>query len=623
MARMHPEDIEAIEKATPGERLVFHFLQEAARPDSDFIGWYEPAIGEKGREPDFVLFSKLHGLLILEVKDWLIDQIEEADFQYFKVWIGGREENKTNPDRQARGYIYELMHVLKKFPEFETGPGDHQGQLKIPIGRMVVFPNISRAEYMDQGFDQVIPWERVLFQDDLANDGEIRCDLTGKKFQDRIAPAFPFSFKGLTPKEIYHLNSILYPVLKFHIPKREGFCKLDVKREVQALDDQQARVALKLKAGHQILKGPPGSGKTLVLINRCAFLQKYNPKIKRILLVCYNIALVRYLKRLLLEKSVSLGDEGVQVCHFYEICSEILGMPIEYDRPDTSYYDSIVQLTLDALQTGQNETGTFEAVLIDEGQDILDDMFRILLPILKPGGDLVIALDDFQDLYRREGSWKSLGIDAKGSSRTLKQVYRNTAEIQAFSQRFIGVDAKHDPQESLFPDAHLLHGSSPELPRFKTRDDLEKFVLKEILDLIRAGECRRSEIAIIYDDKTYNAEGFKYQDKEVPRQLLKKLESAGIPANWVSQDVRAKELFDITTDRVSLISIHSAKGLDFDLVYLVGADRIIPTDETRERLIRLLYVAITRAKQRLVIPYVEETEFISRFKACQDNPKNS
>jgi DNA helicase II / ATP-dependent DNA helicase PcrA len=65
---------------------------------------------------------------------------------------------------------------------------------------------------------------------------------------------------------------------------------------------------------------------------------------------------------------------------------------------------------------------------------------------------------------------------------------------------------------------------------------------------------------------------------------------------------RGGKLFDITTDRVSLISIHSAKGLDFDLVYLVGVDRIIPTDETRERLIRLLYVAITRAKYKLVIP---------------------
>jgi hypothetical protein len=75
---MHPEDIEALEKTTPGERAVFRFLQEAARPDSEFIGWYEPTIGEQGREPDFIVFGNQQGLLVLEVKDWLIDQIEEA-----------------------------------------------------------------------------------------------------------------------------------------------------------------------------------------------------------------------------------------------------------------------------------------------------------------------------------------------------------------------------------------------------------------------------------------------------------------------------------------------------------------------------------------------------------------
>jgi hypothetical protein len=78
MARIHPKDIEELENPTEGERKVFRFLREAARPDLEFIYWYEPAIGEQGLEPDFVLFGNHHGLLILEVKDWLIDQIEEA-----------------------------------------------------------------------------------------------------------------------------------------------------------------------------------------------------------------------------------------------------------------------------------------------------------------------------------------------------------------------------------------------------------------------------------------------------------------------------------------------------------------------------------------------------------------
>jgi hypothetical protein len=55
MARMYPEDIEGLEGATEGEPKVFRFFREATRPDQDFMGWYEPAIGEQGKKPDFVL----------------------------------------------------------------------------------------------------------------------------------------------------------------------------------------------------------------------------------------------------------------------------------------------------------------------------------------------------------------------------------------------------------------------------------------------------------------------------------------------------------------------------------------------------------------------------------------
>lgn len=59
MARMHPEDIEVLEKATVGERKVFRFLADTARPDKDFISWYEPTIGASGSEPDFILLRYL------------------------------------------------------------------------------------------------------------------------------------------------------------------------------------------------------------------------------------------------------------------------------------------------------------------------------------------------------------------------------------------------------------------------------------------------------------------------------------------------------------------------------------------------------------------------------------
>ena len=41
MAKMHPEDIEDYEKANKGEKRVFRFIKEAARPHKDFIEKYQ------------------------------------------------------------------------------------------------------------------------------------------------------------------------------------------------------------------------------------------------------------------------------------------------------------------------------------------------------------------------------------------------------------------------------------------------------------------------------------------------------------------------------------------------------------------------------------------------------
>ena len=176
----------------------------------------------------------------------------------------------------------------------------------------------------------MIPLERALLKDDMEPTGEILCDPTGTKFCDRIAGSFPFPFKGLTPGEIDKLHFVIWNELQINLPLRRGSSKTRFLEEVQALDEAQGKMALHLKPGHIIIKGPPGSGKTLVLIHRCCHLYKLNPQVKRVLFVCFNIALVSYLKRLIREKGRGIGDGGICVYHFYELCSQILREAIHY-----------------------------------------------------------------------------------------------------------------------------------------------------------------------------------------------------------------------------------------------------------------------------------------------------
>jgi hypothetical protein len=98
-------------------------LHDAARPDKDFIAWYEPTIGSFGAEPDFILYGSSLELLVVEIKDWDIDQIGEVSPHTVKFWTGDKEETRTSPDRQAKGYLNELMDLLQGHQEFHQGSG--------------------------------------------------------------------------------------------------------------------------------------------------------------------------------------------------------------------------------------------------------------------------------------------------------------------------------------------------------------------------------------------------------------------------------------------------------------------------------------------------------------------
>jgi superfamily I DNA/RNA helicase len=87
-------------------------------------------------------------------------------------------------------------------------------------------------------------------------------------------------------------------------------------------------------------------------------------------------------------------------------------------------------------------------------------------------------------------------------------------------------------------------------------------------------------------------------------------------SSWISEDYRAKRSYDITTETISISTIHSAKGLDYACVFLVGLDQVEPGIWSEDQIGRLVYVAITRARHRLFIPYVEETSLIKELLDC-------
>ena len=614
---MFPERIADTGDQTESLKEVFRFLREAARPEGDVVCWFHPRIGGSGNDPDFVLFGRYIGILVLEVRDWTIRRIESYTPHHFTLRESKKTIREINPDKKA-GKCAEVLNerISSGAKERANGPGIGISS-GVPVGTMVAFPRIGRKEYVEKGLQWMIPGERVLFKEDLEPGSELLSDISGHAFQKRISAAMPFPLKGLDRKAFIELVSVLSPEPLFQIPPRQGGGKFRFQTEVRILDHVQAGTARRLGHGPHLIKGPPGSGKTLILVHRACHLRRYNPRMKRVLLVCYNIALVNYVKRLIQEQGFGIGDNGIEVFHFFELCSKILGKPVRYENEDKTYYDAVIGECLDRIAgEGQGMGSHYDAVLVDEGQDFSREMMKTLLTVLKTGGELTISLDTHQDLYKRDFSWRSLGIEARGRTHRLKRVYRNTQEIFDFTRCFLGKTDRKEKQMALLPDDFGFRGSPPEVIRLSSAREIETYLVRDIARGVDQGEYKRSEIAVIYDDKIYRGDRFDYDNRAVPMRILEELRVWNIPATWVSRDAASKEGYDPTENQVSLISIHSSKGLDFDLAYLIGTDHIHPTARNRDRLLSLLYVAMTRAKYRLVIPYVEETDLIRRMKDC-------
>jgi len=285
------------------------------------------------------------------------------------------------------------------------------------------------------------------------------------------------------------------------------------------------------------------------------------------------------------------------------------------ENEDADYYSLIAQVTLEKVEAyGQQ----FDAVLVDEGQDFSDGMYRVVTALLnRQISNLTIALDDNQNIYNQSFTWKDVGVRVRGRVHKISYVYRNTREISRFADRFKGTGvidtgSREPVQQELFPDFFDFSGPAPEIRQYANFEDIISQLPDKILETVKTDRCPLSEIAVIYTTKS-PADDLK---SPLPILIEKALESRGILSNWVSENYRAKKVHDITTDRVTISTIHSVKGLDYSHVFLIGLDCFDTERWTTAQIEKLTYVAITRARYQLIIPYVNENDIILKLKSC-------
>src|SRR5512140_2981375 len=106
MATLIPALSTCLSRMTSGEKRLGERLEQ--KLDDDYLIWYDVPIGSKHLHPDFVVLHPRRGLLILEVKDWRLDIIRQANKEVWDILDDGQPRSKPNPIVQARHYAHHV-----------------------------------------------------------------------------------------------------------------------------------------------------------------------------------------------------------------------------------------------------------------------------------------------------------------------------------------------------------------------------------------------------------------------------------------------------------------------------------------------------------------------------------
>ena len=583
--------------------------------EDDYLCWYELPVGKRQRYSDFIILHPARGLLLLEVKDWKLDTIQKIDKAVATIITSRGLKTVSNPLEQVRQCTYQLIKRLEKDPQLVHQSGRYQGHMVFPYGYGVVLSNITRKQFKSTDLGEVLPEHQVICKDEMVESVE------PEVFQERLWNMFNVQFPHpLTLPQIDRIRWHLFPEVRINSGDQGSLFPGEQQAEsveellpdlVKVMDMQQELLARSLGEGHRVIHGVAGSGKTLILGYRCLYLAKLLNK--PILVLCYNITLAARLRELIAERDIS---DKVSVYHFHDWCGEQL-RTYHIDRPQfgDKYYDRLVETVINAAEKGVIPKGQYGAVLIDEGHDFEPEWLKLVVSMVDPDtNSLLLLYDDAQSIYRKKSpldfSLSSVGVQARGRTTVMKLNYRNTNEILNFAfhfaSRYLNPSAKDEDCVPLVePEAAGRHGPAPVVRTFNSYEEEASYIARIFHRMHDEQGVPWSDMCVIY------------RSNWMGEKLYSKLISIGAPSQWLG-DSKAKKKFRSSADTVKLMTMHSSKGLEFPVVAVSGIGSMPVSGEHPVSAAKLLYVAMTRSTEKLLLTSHRETEFISQLK--QEDP---
>lgn len=382
--------------------------------------------------------------------------------------------------------------------------------------------------------------------------------------------------------------------------------------KLSELDKDQARIYQGAPTtGTIMVLGPPGTGKTVIAFHRAHVLQKLkrDPRV-----VMYNKVLATYTSN---RNGVA---ESVDVKTFhkwvYEWWKKAVpggnGPPMVPGDRFSFDWSTIQNAVLSRMSNFEDMKGVnWGHLIVDEGQDFPSAMYNALKVVqtfaevkgADPAPGITVLADENQRLQLGKNSTiedirMALGLhEADKNVFILKKNYRNTLEIAAFAAQFyVGL-------KTGIPEMPTRRGSAPVVStsgKDSAGKNLDAFCAK----IARFAMNRRTdEIGVLVpNDKTR---------KSVVNRLTKKLEGKDMEIQtYASSDetTRAEDLVFDSGGHITVLNYQSAKGLEFDAVFVVDPSQLLNGGASELSAKMYLYVMCSRARGFLNVMLVQCSE---------------
>lgn len=268
------------------------------------------------------------------------------------------------------------------------------------------------------------------------------------------------------------------------------------------------------------------------------------------------------------------------------------------------------QLRTRALSTLQemDNPPIYDAVVIDEAQDLDPNTLRILTQLCRYPNRLFITADANQSIYGSSFRWTDVSQDLKFVGRTgvLRINHRTTREINEAAILYLTNGALDEIENT----RDYIHNGPPPAVRAVNNPGDEA----ELLVRFCKSAAREFRLGI-------NACAVIVPTESVGTKIAAQLSYLGLEAHFMT----SKDL-DLNKQGVKVITLKAAKGLEFPIVALAGfLDSPYPTiakgtpeDEVLEILARerrTLFVGMTRAMRALliIVPASKSPVFLENF----------